>query len=370
MRTSLAMATFSVALWCVPLAAQTWVGTAGIGLEVSDRRGRPVAGAEVQLAYAETEEGGGPGTVRTDAEGRAAVRGLAEGGWRLQVSHPDHMAYLADVRVRSNRRPREETASLVKVGDSLEPVRVRYFKVEGMAPRPAPAPEPAPEPVAPPAPPPPPPPPAPEASPVPEPSPPTPSPEPEPAPAPPPAAPPAPAPPPEPALLPAAPAGSLRSFRDGTCPECQPGEWVAAVEVRAGGPGEGCPEDLAERAAEAAKLLASADGAAASHGGPVGELAPLAPFQADGSRCRVAALHLPEGSRFVGFVYEAGGGTWMPCQIGDPCPPGGGRWVGGPLLETDAAGTLVVAAYENVPGAPPRPVRLTVFWVPPAQWSP
>lgn len=403
MRTRLAMATLAVALWSAPLTAQPWAGTAAVGVEVSDRQGRPVAQAEVELTYAETEEGGGPPAVTTDAEGRAAIGGLAEGRWRLQVTHPDHMAYLANVRVRRDRRPREESASLVKVGESLEPLRVRYFEAEGVPvpppPPPEPTPAPEPEPVRPvPAPepepaPPAPAPPAPEPEPVPEPPQepepvpapaPAPMPEPMPVPEPPPAPPvpapvpapepqPAPAPPaaaPAPVLLPPAPESALRSFRAGTCPECQSGEWVASVEGIAGGEGEGCPDDLAERAARAASVLAAAGADASSHAGPVGPAGPLAPFQDDGSRCRVTAVHLPEGSTFVAFLFEAGGGDWMLCQTGDACPAGGGRWVGSPILETEAAGTLAVAAYENVEGATPRPVRFTVFWVPPARWSP
>lgn len=393
-----AIATFALALWCAPLAAQPWVGTAAVGVEVKDRQGRAVPDAEVELVYVETDEGGGPGAVRTDAQGRAAVRGLAEGLWRLQVSHPDYMAYLANVQVRPDRRAREESASLVKVGESLEPLRVRYFEAEGLPrrppPEPAPAPAPAPEPRPVPVPPPPPPPPRPAPVPAPEPvpvpappapapppEPPTPTPTPAPAPAPAPVVPPpapepvpAPAPPPapepEPSLLAPPPPGSLRSFRDGTCPECRPGEWVASVEATVGNEGAGCPDDLAARAGEAASLLAASGPAAATHAGPVAPFGPLAPFQAEDARCRVMAVHLPEGARFVAFLYEAGGGTWTPCQIGDACPVGGGRWVANPILETDAAGTLVVGAYENREGVMPRPVRLTVFFVPPSRWTP
>lgn len=422
--------TFALALSSAPLAAQPWVGTAAVGVQVSDRQGRPVPGAEVELVYGGSEERGGPGVVRTDAEGRAAVRGLAEGLWHLQVSHPDYMAYLANLNVRSGKRPREESASLVKVGDSLESVRVKYFEVEGLPRRPAPAPEPpppppppprrpAPAPVPPPSPPPapvpapmpppapapmpepapmptpapmpmpPPPPPvqpepapAPEVMPEPPPVPSMPTPEPEPAPPPrvptpapapePPSPPPAMAPPPAPApaLLPAPPPGSLRSFRDGTCPECRPGEWVATVEVTVGGAGAACPDDLADRVARTASLAAGGGEAAATQAGAVGAAEPLAPFQDEGSRCRVTAVHLPEGARFVAFQFEAGGGAWERCLAGEPCPAGGGRWVVNPILKTDAAGTLVASAYENPEGAAPRPIRFTVFWVPPSRWSP
>jgi hypothetical protein len=391
------IATFALALWCAPLAAQPWVGTGAVGVQVSDRQGRPIAGAEVELVYGGTDEGGGPGVVQTDADGRAAVRGLAEGLWRLQVRHPDYMAYLANLSVRPGKRPREESASLVKVGDSLESVRVKYFEVEGLPRRPAPAPPPPPPPVAQPMPAP-----APEPMPMPEPpsAPPMPAPEAQPAPAPPPVRPvpppepepeppasrpmptpePAPVSPPPPAmapppaampdLLPSAPAGTLRSFRDGTCPECQPGEWVATVEVSVGGDGAGCPADLAVRVASTASMLAAGGEAAGAQAGPVGAAEPLAPFQDEGGRCRVTAVHLPEGAGFTAFQFEAGGGAWERCLADQPCPAGGGRWVVNPVLETKAAGTLVASAYENPAGAAPVRVRFTVFFVPPSRWSP
>lgn len=403
------LALAAVALAAVPAAAQPWVGTAAVGVEVRDRSGRPVAGAEVDLTFAEGaegEDGGGPGPVATDAEGRASVRGLTEGRWLLAVRHPDYMAYLANVQVREGRRPREENATQVKVGDSLESVRLRYFEVEGgrvapPPPRPAPppppprpvppppAPPPAPEPVpAPePMPAPPVPAPAPEPEPEPVPAPPAPMPMPEPTPAPPAPAPepeppapapapvPVPAPTPEPApaadVLPPVPAGSLRSFRDGTCPECQPGEWVATADATAGGAGEACPGDLSEHAARIASDLAGRGAVAAEYAGDLGAYGPLAPFGTDGARCRALAIHLPEGARFVGFQYEAGtGGGWTACLAGEPCPEGGGRWVANPALETEAAGTLLVGAYENRAGAADQAVRFSVFFVPPSGWTP
>ncbi|HUF78842.1 MAG TPA: carboxypeptidase-like regulatory domain-containing protein, partial [Thermoanaerobaculia bacterium] len=350
----------ALALWSLPLAAQPWVGTAAVGLEVADRGGRLVAGAEVELSFTGSEEGGGPGAVLTDGEGRASVRGLAEGRWTVQVLHPDYMAYVADLEVRSGRRPRERSASLVKVGDSLESVRVRYFAVEG-APRRPPPPPPAPRPVAPPAPAPAPPAPLPEPVPVPlpapppaaepapvpappEPAPPAPLPEPVPAPAP-QAAHPAPLPPPEPpppvrapAPVPAPPLPGpeptpepppapeppraadpvpppavpepsrfLRSFRDGTCPECQPGEWAVTLEATAGGTGEGCPQGLSARISGLAMVLrADASSLIAGYAGPV-SAATGAPGldRAAGARCQVLPVHLPEGARFVAFQFEA-----------------------------------------------------------------
>ena len=429
----LAISIVALGLWSLPLAAQPWVGTAAVGLEVEDRGGRPVADAEVELTYTGDEQGGGPGAVLTDEQGRASVRGLAEGRWTLQVRHPEFMAFVADLEVRSGRRPRERSASLVKVGDSLESFRVRYFEVEGAPrrsqpepvpaprrpapppPRPVPAPEPLPAPAPPPvtapapvpvppapAPAPVPAPPSPEAEPTPAPAPvpappapvpepvvpepaplpvpaPPPAPAPLPAPAPPPAAPPAavPAPAPPPAVAPPEappePSRFLRSFRDGTCPECQPGEWVVTLEASAGSAGEGCPAGLTARMTGLAMVLRSdARGLIPGYAGPV-SAATGAPGmdRAAGGRCQVLPAHLPEGARFVAFQFEAAAsGQWQRCVAEQPCPAGGGRWVANPYLEQEAAGILVAGAYENPPDGPEQPVRLTVFFVPPARWNP
>ncbi|HUP42958.1 MAG TPA: carboxypeptidase-like regulatory domain-containing protein [Thermoanaerobaculia bacterium] len=405
----------ALGLWSATLAAQSWVGPAAVGLEVADRGGKPVAGAEVELLFGGTEEGGGPGMVLTDAEGRAALRGLAEGRWTLQVRHPSFMAFVADLEVRPGRRPRERSSALVKTGDSLESVRVRYFVVEGGGRRPAPVP--APRPVPPPEPRRPEPVPAPVApAPVPEPQPPAPIPVPEPEPQiPPPAPAPVPVPEPEPQLQPPVPAPDpepvpqppsppptpepepvpvpelpapepapepipdpqpsrfLRSFRDGTCPECQPGEWVVTLEAAAGAAGEGCSERLEARISGLALTLrADAGGLIPGYAGPL-SAATGAPGldRAEGDRCRVLPVHLPEGSRFVAFQFEAAaGGQWQRCLPAAPCPAGAGRWLANPWIEPEAAGILVAAAYENPSGGGEQPVRFTVFFVPPSRWNP
>ncbi|MFP3939518.1 MAG: carboxypeptidase-like regulatory domain-containing protein [Thermoanaerobaculia bacterium] len=402
-----AIATLLLIFSGAPMGAQSWVGTAGVGVEVSDRQGRSLGGAEVRLVHGEGDQAGGPEAVRTDDRGRASVRGLTEGRWVLQIRHPEHMAYVAELRVREGRRPRERSATQVKVGESLEGLRVRYFAVEGLPapppaartapeppprPRPEPAPEPPAQPVPRPVPEPPeePPAPAPEPEaeeaeapipPSPEPAPePVPQPAPEPAPAPDRAPPgaeeeptPAPAPDPGPEPPPSAAGPALRSFQDGTCPECRPGEWVVTAEAVTGGEGAPCPERPAARAAGlAVGLRASDDPRVPGYAGPVTATGGLGPAPGAVRRCGLTAVHLPEGSRFVAFQLEAAGpdGAWQPCLPGEPCPEGAGRWTGNPHLEEDAAGTLAVAMYESPEGAEGLRIRLTVFFVPPSGWRP
>lgn len=486
-------------------AAQDWSGTSGVGVEVRDRDGHPIEGAEVRLAFADggsgagpeaANESEGPAPVATDASGRAAIRGLAEGEWVLTVRHPETMAYVATLQVRHGKRPREVNASQVKVSDSLRSLRLKYFEESGpaervaagapaarrVAPTPRPTPERMPAKTAPPmAPPTPPqatpPEPQPPAMPEPEPTvapaegmkaepsagpaaeqvpapaaqpaepmaaeepaamapapteapsgseakseavesvtpaeemaaPPTtaepepmaePAPMPEPAPMAEPAAtpdemtapPPAPAPavePPAPMPEAAAPAtaprrATLRSYEAGTCPECRPGEWSVTAEGSAAAGTGACPEDLQARLDRAAALLGSSR-ALAPWTGPI-ELAggassvlgneayrefteAVRDVLADDASCRVLAVILPSGARFVGLeMGVADGGSWRQCLPGKECLAGGG-WTGDPRVVRTPAGPVLAAAYGNAGSAAQR-VRLTVYFKAPEGWAP
>ncbi|MGD2114412.1 MAG: carboxypeptidase-like regulatory domain-containing protein [Acidobacteriota bacterium] len=310
---AVSLLTLVVGAPAVVAQAPGWSGTSGVGVKVEDGDGRAVAGAEVRLTFSGE---GGPRPVFTDADGRAEVRGLAPGEWVLTVRHPETMAFVATLTVRENRKPKEIAASLVKVGKSLESLRIDYFEASGPALRPPPPPmqeeqpprraeprpepepepraeqEPAPEPDEPAAAPPeeapeeapavapeerpvaPPeqePEPRAEQGPAPEPTPEAPAepamerPETEQEPAPPPQPEPIPEPPtaeraPEPMPEPARPAApprqvTLRSEEAGTCPECQPGEWALSTQGVAAPEGTICPGDLEDRIRRAAGLL-------------------------------------------------------------------------------------------------------------------
>src|SRR4051794_33748709 len=187
--------------------AQPWRGPAAVEVRVEDEKGLPVAGAQVQLQYAAVDPLEGPAPVLTDDRGRATVGGLAEGPWRLEVSHDGFMTYQAEVKVREGGRPAVGGATQIKVSGALRMMEVQISRGRSTpSPSPAPAPlprrvEPAPKKEPPPAPapkpqPPPAPQPAPRETPA---SPPMPAPQPPAAPVP----APKPAPPPEPAPAPA-----------------------------------------------------------------------------------------------------------------------------------------------------------------------
>jgi len=413
----------------VERAAQGWSGAAGVGVEVRDRDGDPIEGAQVQLAFAESMDGdGGPAAVMTDASGRAAVRGLAEGEWVLTVRHPQTMAYVATLEVRKGKRPHETTASQVKVGDSLRPLRLKYFEASGPAERPmhtepegapaqaappiepaapprahAPAAEPpaeqpeaaptwdsgamsepetaaAPEPEEPRV--------ETEQPPMAEPAPagePMPAPQPEPPPVSRPAAKPSVASQPAAESSAAAPRRStLRSYEAGTCPECRPREWSVTAEGSAA-PGSGtCPDDLEARIDRAAALLGSAralgpwTGPIELAGGASSVLGSEAYGQftqairdvlADDATCRVLAVMLPAGATFVGLEIAADDdGAWQLCLPGRECVAGSG-WIGDPWVVRTPAGPMVAGAYGNG-GTQPRRVRLTVYFTAPEGWAP
>jgi carboxypeptidase family protein len=373
--------------------AQLWRGPAAIEVRVEDEKGHAVAGAQVRLRYLSVEPKDGPPPAVTDAQGRAAIDGLADGPWALEVSHEGHMTYKADLAVRADRKPDVTNSSQLKVGDSFATLRVKFVRARASrrpvetvpppipAPRPAPAqrpavpsrprapsPAPVPEPpaAATPTPPPPPdqparvpaqapPPPAapPAATSAPAPAAPAPAPAPVPAPPPPvlappprpaPAAPPAVAPVPEPPPAAAAPSVRTRSFQDRTCFECKPDEVALSVEVVAPPGGVRCGDELA------ARLARGDEGDAGAAPG-----------------CKVLRVSLPPGAHYVGYRFEAQDGDAaeaQDCRAGQDCPVAGCRWPTDPVLRRGAAGTTVVAAFENRSLDRRRRATLTVYYTP------
>jgi hypothetical protein len=331
------------------LQAQPWSGPAAVEVRVEDQKGLPVAGARVQLQYAFIDPKEGPPAVTTDERGRAAVGGLAEGSWILEVSREGFMTYLAEIGVRGNGRPVVVQATQVKVPGALRTLEVEISRrrsapaPSAAAPRVEPAPpatsRPEPRPAAPkpaepevetPAPP------APQTPPaaVPAPTPPAPAPSVMPAPAP-----SDPAPSPAPAAPPAE-SVRLRTAKDRTCFECQPGESSLTLErvVPAGG-GPGCGKDIAARLT----------GGEAPADLPAG--------------CHVLRIVLPAGARYIGYQYEVQDGREsVLCPAGLECPGVGGRWPVDPVLVKAPSGTVVLAPFEGGTGGRERRAVLSVYF--------
>ena len=185
--------------------------------------------------------------------------------------------------------------------------------------------------------------------------------------------PPPPAPPPPP---------RLRSHRDGSCPECQPGEWAIDARVPAGSGGPGCPTDVAARIAtalppEAAALAGRAlalrepaSGAfrpeAGGLGGAFGELA-------GGGRCQVLVAFVPAPAKFIGFQFQGRTATDTAACTPDGACTGGGKFFGPPVLKKNATGTFVAVAFErSADGSGVVEPELVVYfsqqgWKPPAR---
>ena len=125
-----------------PLGAQAelpWQGRAAVAMQVTNRSGEPVPGAEVALQYAGVQPPQGPAAVTTDGEGRVALGGLAEGEWRMAVSHPDYMVYTATIELRADKAAKSKFAAQVSTMTARAPLKVEFTKSRGAVPaRPAP----------------------------------------------------------------------------------------------------------------------------------------------------------------------------------------------------------------------------------------
>lgn len=364
--------------------AQLWSGPAAVEIQVEDQKGAPVPEAALKLVFKGVDPKDGPAPLATDAKGRANVSGLAEGPWQLEVSREGFMTYIAEVNVRTKGRPTLEEALVLAGSGALRSMKVRITRgrpaaapPQAVAEKPAPAPRPAspkptaarpaePRPQIQPAPAEPAPAPkpasvpqempkeAPPAKPAPQPAPEPAQPktQPAPAPAPAPVTPPAPAPPPArlptvtpstettpptiPPMHPQQPV-RMRSSKDRTCPDCQPGESALSTEVLVTSSGEGCGNVLSSL-----------------KGGVPGELP---------SGCHVLQLTLPAGAKYSGYRYEIQDGRdSFDCPAGKDCPGSSGRWPVDPIVTRNPEGTRVLAPFESGAGDRERRAVLTVYF--------
>lgn len=351
--------------------AQPWRGPAAVEVRVEDQKGLPVAGAQVQLQYTALNPLEGPEAVLTDVRGRATVGGLAEGPWRLAVSHDGFMTYQVEVNVRDGGRPATSGATQIKVSGSLRTMEVQISRARSAPasarpgpapvppppspvrpvqtqpaprPEPTPTPAPAPQPVPPPAPAPQPAP-TPTPKPVPQPTPappPTPAPQPPPQPQPTPPSQPAPQPPPAPTPTPPPPppAERLLTSRDRNCVECQPGESALSLEWTVSpGDSTGCAVDIA-------KQLTGGNAPAGLSAG-----------------CHVLRIALPANAHYTAYRYEVQiAGDSVDCPTGKDCPRNLGRWPMDPVLSRGAQGTVILAPFEPGPSQAERRAVLTVYF--------
>jgi hypothetical protein len=329
--------------------AQLWSGPGAVEVQAEDQKGHDLAGARVLLLYTALDPKDGPPAVETDSRGRANVGGLAEGAWHVEVSHDGFMTYMAEVNVRKGKPELVDATQFRVPGGGTSLMRVKISRGSATAPparasapapatptpRPTPAPAPVeapparPEPITPPAPPAP----RPQVQPAPEPPrPATPAPQ-TPAPTP-PAAVPAP-----PTAAPAVDAVRVRTAKDRSCVECQPGETAVSTErVIPPGGGPGCGD-----------IAARLKGGEVPSGLPAG--------------CNVLRITLPAGTRYTAYRYEVqDGNDYLDCATGQGCPNNTGRWPIDPVLIRNPQGTIILAPFESGSAERERRAVLTVYF--------
>ncbi len=125
------MATLALVLVAPPVAAQSWKGPAALRLEVSAYRGGPVVGAQVVIRTARQGSSGGPPPSYTDARGEVEIGGLVAGDWRVEVVHPDHMTFVATVRLSPADKPVALSTAHQAGEGSGGPLKVRLQKPRG-----------------------------------------------------------------------------------------------------------------------------------------------------------------------------------------------------------------------------------------------
>ena len=391
------------------VGAQEWSGTNGFRVAVTDDGGQPLPGVTVVALLAEPDRSGGPAPLLTDTAGMAEVTGLAAGEWQVELRREGFMIVSSYLRLEGGKRPEVGFTSRQRTGPFWAPMNVGYSSLgaaasvasagsaraisraqrraerraeqrarrlqrENVARVVEPSAEPSAGPAA-------------QAA----------SAKAPPAPAPAPAvaeqsAPqPAPAPDPEPKVVRLLPNRTL--LRAGACPECGPGEWSVASNWSAAprtADTVACAADLAERMGQVARILEEslpvdfrvyAGALVEPSGNDVLRLLPeedqeevrdlLLPVLDPERSCQVLGILLPEGSRFVGFQYEAADlesrGGCLPDQ---PCEIGEAGWRANPTIHRHEHGVLIYGVFENRSSERRREANLKAYFRPPRGWLP
>ena len=131
----------------------------------------------------------------------------------------------------------------------------------------------------------------------------------------------------------------MRTAKDRSCVECQPGETAVSTErVIPPGGGPGC-----------------GDIAARLKGGEVPSGLPAS--------CNVLRITLPAGTRYTAYRYEVqDGNDYLDCATGQGCPNNTGRWPIDPVLIRNPQGTIILAPFESGTAERERRAVLTVYF--------
>ncbi len=125
---------FSAALalpaWAVVptgLHAQAWNGGATLGVQIRGAGG-PVAGAIVSIRRQPPGPKVGPESRKTDSRGQANFVGITQGGWSLEIKHPDYLSFVASIHVRPGKKPEVLTQFLEASGPGRGTFRVKFLR--------------------------------------------------------------------------------------------------------------------------------------------------------------------------------------------------------------------------------------------------
>jgi hypothetical protein len=196
-------------------------------------------------------------------------------------------------------------------------------------------------------------------------------------------------------VIPAPAAGvvGLGSYRDGTCPDCQTGEWATATSkvVGANLTGSRCDQELIDVTRSAMQGLGdSINLELAGYLGPVisatgndaGQLVEqdlaepirgrLGPHLDGSSACQIVALVVPKVVRYTKTRYFAADHDGSrECAAGADCGIGSSRWATSAQVEKGHSATVVWALFENAAAGRERRATLSVYFRPPnARWKP
>jgi hypothetical protein len=108
--------------------AQSWQGSEAIGVQATDSKGKPIAGARVVLSFQARGAEGSPPEVATDQKGKAVIAGLATGSWQIEVQHPEFLSYVAVFDLDRDKKPSVNASFLEASGSSLTPMKVKLSK--------------------------------------------------------------------------------------------------------------------------------------------------------------------------------------------------------------------------------------------------
>jgi hypothetical protein len=118
------------AVWALPwiASAQSWTGSASLGVSVRSGKGQPLSGAVATIAFRDIGFGNGPPPLLTTERGEVNFTNIANGTWSLKIDHPEHLSYMATLVVRGQKKAQVLSEFLEATGAGRQTMRVKLLK--------------------------------------------------------------------------------------------------------------------------------------------------------------------------------------------------------------------------------------------------